>query len=139
MLIRTAREGSSVAGAPRPLLAGFVSGNARVAAGFACSANLAARAGIPQLVLPQASDQYQWADRVLKTGLGPRGVDMNRMKPHKLSTAIAQLVQREDFAVNARALGDRVRGIDGPRNAVALFERIKGGLEARRPLGVGAR
>ena len=98
--------------------------------------HLAARAGIPQLVLPQASDQYQWADRISKAGLGPRGVDMNRMKVRKLSAAIEQLVQRDDYAVNASALGDRVRGIDGPRNAVALFERIKGGFETRRPVGV---
>jgi UDP:flavonoid glycosyltransferase YjiC (YdhE family) len=98
--------------------------------------HLAARAGIPQLVLPQASDQYQWADRISTAGLGPKGVDMNRMRPHKLSAAIAQLVQREDYAVNANALGDRVRGIDGPKNAVALFERIKGGLEAGKPVRV---
>jgi hypothetical protein len=58
------------------------------------------------------------------------------MRPHKLSAAIAQLVQREDYAVNANALGDRVRGIDGPKNAVALFERIKGGLEAGKPVRV---
>jgi len=92
--------------------------------------HLAARAGIPQLVLPQASDQYQWADRISKAGLGPRGVDMNRLKLHKLSTAIAQLTQREDYVENASALGDRVRGIDGSKNALALFERIKGSLGA---------
>jgi vancomycin aglycone glucosyltransferase len=101
--------------------------------------HLAARAGIPQLVLPQASDQYQWADRISKAGLGPRGVDMNRMKPRKLSAAIAELVQREDYAVSAKALGDRVRGIDGPKNAVALFERIKGGLAPRKPVSIALR
>ncbi len=98
--------------------------------------HLAARAGIPQLVLPQASDQYQWADRVSKAGLGPKGVDMNRLKPHKLSAAIAKLVSREDYAVNANELADRVCAIDGPKNAVALFERIKGGLEARKRVSI---
>lgn len=93
--------------------------------------HLAARAGVPQLVLPQASDQYQWADRVARLGLGPKGVDMNRMKGHKLSAAIEQLVQREDFDQNATAFAERVRGIDGPKNAVALFERIKAGFEPR--------
>jgi len=87
--------------------------------------HLAAQAGIPQLVLPQASDQYLWSDRVSKLGLGPKGVDMNRLKPRKLSAAIAELTSRTEYAANARALADRVRGIDGPKNAVRLFERIK--------------
>ena len=87
--------------------------------------HLAARAGIPQLILPQASDQYQWARAVSKRGLGPKGVDMNRMKPKKLSAAIAQLTSRTEYAANARALADRVRDIDGPKNALRLFERIK--------------
>ena len=100
--------------------------------------HLAARAGVPQLVLPQASDQYQWADRVANLGLGPKGVDMNRMRPRKLSAAVEQLVKREDFTRNAKVFAERVRGIDGPKNAVALFERIKGGLEPRKPLRVSA-
>ena len=93
--------------------------------------HLAARAGVPQLVLPQASDQYQWADRVARLGLGPKEVDMNRLKSHKLAAAFGQLVQREEFALNASEFADRVREIDGPKNAVALFERIKGGFEPR--------
>jgi len=86
--------------------------------------HLAAQAGIPQLVLPQASDQYQWADIVAKNGLGPKGVDMNRMKSKKLSAAIAQLTQRQEYESNARALGERVKGIDGAKNALELFERL---------------
>jgi vancomycin aglycone glucosyltransferase len=98
--------------------------------------HMAARAGIPQLVMPQASDQYQWAHRVATLGLGPKGVDMNRLKPRKLTRAIAELVQREDYARNARALSERVKDIDGPRNAVALFERIKKGFDPRAPVSV---
>ena len=90
--------------------------------------HLAAQAGIPQLVLPQASDQYLWAHVVWKNELGPRGVDMNRMKRNKLSAAIERLVRNEDYESNARALGERVRGMDGAKNAVRLFEKIKGRL-----------
>jgi UDP:flavonoid glycosyltransferase YjiC (YdhE family) len=93
--------------------------------------HLAAQAGIPQLVLPQASDQYLWADVVAKNGLGPKGVDMNRMNSRKLSRAIEQLTSRPEYESNARALGQRVSGIDGARNAVALVERIKGHLEKK--------
>ena len=90
--------------------------------------HLAAQAGIPQLILPQASDQYLWADVVRKNGLGPRGVDMNRMQPAKLSAAIAQLAQTEGYEANARALGERVRGIDGAKNAVRVFGKLQSRL-----------
>jgi sterol 3beta-glucosyltransferase len=97
--------------------------------------HLAAQAGIPQLVLPQASDQYLWGDRVMKAGLGPKWVDMNRLDARKLAQAISQLTERADFAENARAFGERVRGIDGARNAVQLFQRLEGGLRRRTTVG----
>jgi len=98
--------------------------------------HLAAQAGVPQLVLPQASDQYLWADRVKKAGLGPGGVDMNRLSTKKLSKGIEAVISRQEYEINARALGERVRGIDGAKNAVALFERIKGGLQSRTTLSM---
>ena len=93
--------------------------------------HLAAQAGIPQLVLPQASDQYLWANVVWKNALGPRGVDMNRMKSRKLSAAIEQLTQNPEYESNAQALAERVSGIDGAKNAVRLFEKL---LQSRLPV-----
>jgi sterol 3beta-glucosyltransferase len=109
--------------------------------------HLAAQAGIPQLVLPQASDQYLWANVVWKNKLGPRGVDMNRMKSKKLSAAIAQLTQSPEYESNARRLAERVSGIDGAKNAVRLFEQLQGSLSVKsasapgylRSVGRGAR
>jgi sterol 3beta-glucosyltransferase len=93
--------------------------------------HLAAQAGIPQLVLPQASDQYLWANVVWKNRLGPPGVDMNRLKRSKLSAAIQQLTQHREYESNARALADRVDAIDGAKNAVRLFERLRSRLPAK--------
>ncbi len=98
--------------------------------------HLAAQAGIPQLVLPQASDQYLWANVVRSKGLGPKGVDMNRMRAAKLSAAIEQLTGRAEYESNARELAQRVRGIDGARNALRLFERLESGLRERRILSL---
>jgi len=98
--------------------------------------HLAARAGIPQLVLPQANDQYLWSDILSKRGLGPKGVDMNRMKPRKLSAAIEQLTGRHEYESNARALAQRVAGIDGARNAVRLFETLEGRIQAEKRLSL---
>ena len=94
--------------------------------------HLAAQAGIPQLVLPQASDQYQWAERIRRCGLGPRFVDMNRLKARKLSAAIEDLAGRASYARNARAFAERVAGIDGTKNALRLFEEIQGRLPERK-------
>jgi sterol 3beta-glucosyltransferase len=94
--------------------------------------HLAAQAGVPQCVLPQASDQYLWADVVAKNGLGPKGVDMNRMTTRKLSTAIEQLTGRQEYETNAQALAQRVKGIDGAKNALRLFERLKSRLESEK-------
>ena len=98
--------------------------------------HLAAQAGVPQLVLPQASDQYLWADRLSKLGLGPRGVDMNRLNPSKLSAAIEDLTLRQEYESNARALAQRVSEIDGAENAVSLFERIEHRLRPGKRLSV---
>jgi UDP:flavonoid glycosyltransferase YjiC (YdhE family) len=100
--------------------------------------HLAAQAGIPQLVLPQASDQYLWAERVRKCGLGPKGVDINRLTSKKLSAGIEELITRQDYEVNARALAERVSGIDGAKNALQLFERLEGGLEGKKSFGMSA-
>ncbi len=96
--------------------------------------HLAARAGLPQLILPQASDQYLWADIVARQGLGPRGVDMNRLRPRKLAAAIAALAGCEGYREQARALSERVAGVDGVANALRLFERLEGRLRSRKSL-----
>jgi len=93
--------------------------------------HLAAQAGIAQLVVPQASDQYLWAHVVRKNGLGPRGVDMNRITRKKLGAALEQLTRNEGYEVAARALGERVREIDGAKNAVRLFQKLEGRLLGR--------
>jgi UDP:flavonoid glycosyltransferase YjiC (YdhE family) len=99
--------------------------------------HLATQAGIPQVVLPQASDQYFWGERLVRLGLGPKWVDMNRLKLPKLRTAIEQLATREDFEINARALAEEVRGIDGPKNAVRLFQQIEGRLQKKTTVATG--
>jgi UDP:flavonoid glycosyltransferase YjiC (YdhE family) len=103
--------------------------------GSGITTHMAARAGIPQLVVAQASDQYLWGDMVTKRRLGPKWVDMNRLSAKKLGTAIEQLTTREEYAANARALEERVRDIDGVTNAIALFERLKDDLVPQNQLG----
>ena len=101
--------------------------------------HLAARAGIPQLILPQASDQYLWGDIIARKGLGPKWVDMNRMNQKKLSVAIERLTQRPEYEANAQALAERVSGIDGAKNALRQFERLEGRLEGQTKVSMAGR
>ena len=94
--------------------------------------NMATQAGIPQIVAAQASDQYTWRQIVYKRGLGPKGIDMNRLRPRDVSRAIEAAVSNPSYAENARALADRVRGMQGQKNAVEDFDRIEPGLKSRR-------
>jgi sterol 3beta-glucosyltransferase len=98
--------------------------------------HLAAQAGIPQLVIPQASDQFLWAHRIAQTNLGPKGLHMNRLNAKKLSLAIERLTGGQEYEANARAFAHRVRGIDGAKNAVRLFERLQGRLQAQTKLSM---
>jgi len=100
------------------------------------STHLAAQAGIPQLALPQASDQYLWANVIWKNELGPGGVDMNRMKPRKLSAAIERMTHEPAYETSARGLAQRVRGIDGAANAVELFGRLESRLLGKHAVSV---
>jgi UDP:flavonoid glycosyltransferase YjiC (YdhE family) len=61
---------------------------------------------------------------------------MNRMKTRKLSSAIEQLTQRQEYESNARAFGQRVSEIDGAKNALRLFERLEGRLQAKKSLSM---
>lgn len=69
----------------------------------------AARAGVPQLVMPHVLDQFYWARRVERLGLGPPAVRRRDFTPERLADALAELADNEVLAERARDLGERLR------------------------------
>jgi UDP:flavonoid glycosyltransferase YjiC (YdhE family) len=69
----------------------------------------AARAGVPQLVMPHVLDQFYWARRVSQLGLGPPPVRRRDFTPERLAEAMAELAENEVLAERARELGERLR------------------------------
>jgi vancomycin aglycone glucosyltransferase len=77
--------------------------------GGAGTTTVAARAGVPQVVVPHLADQFYWADRVFANGLGPVGIPRHRLTAERLTTALAGLRDNELVAERAAEFGERVR------------------------------
>src|SRR5919198_2928743 len=56
--------------------------------GGAGTTHAAARAGVPQVVMPQLLDQHYWAHRVHRMGIGPRPVPRHAKHPALLASAV---------------------------------------------------
>lgn len=90
--------------------------------GGAGTTQTAARAGVPQLVVPHAADQHYWAHRVQKLGLGPPPIPSTRLTRDTLAAGLAHLGKEHGFQHRARALGERLRAVDGVDRAIRYLE-----------------
>jgi sterol 3beta-glucosyltransferase len=79
------------------------------------------RAGIPNIVVPHTADQPFWGRCIHEIGAGPKPVLVKNLSVENLVRAI---VEAESKAVRerAQAIGQRIRGEDGVRQAAALIE-----------------
>jgi vancomycin aglycone glucosyltransferase len=82
----------------------------------------AARAGVPQVVVPHWLDQYNWAYRVHLLGVGPRPVFRHRLSAQRLGGALAACLSDEAIRTRARQLAGALAGDDGVARAVAYLE-----------------
>ena len=88
--------------------------------GGAGTTHTAARAGIPQVILPFGADQYFWANRVAAQGAAPRFTGRS-------AAAIANMIafaQRDSTRSNARRLGEAMAREDGVGTAVSTLETL---------------
>jgi UDP:flavonoid glycosyltransferase YjiC (YdhE family) len=87
-----------------------------------------ARAGIPQLLVPHAFDQFMFAHHVHQRGLGPRPFPKRALTVDRLAEGLRALVSDESTRERARAAGERIRAREPLRAAVSWLE---GALAAR--------
>jgi len=85
------------------------------------------RAGVPSVIIPFFGDQPFWGQRVFELGVGPRMIPRKRLSAERLAAAIEVATSDEGMRTRAKAVGERIRGEDGVRKAVAVFERYIGG------------
>lgn len=90
----------------------------------------AARAGVPQVVVPHLLDQFYWAARVEKLGIGTSGPSIDRLGVRGLVQAIHSALDPE-VQRRARELGHVLRSGDGLGEALKAIDGWTG--RAHRP------
>lgn len=84
----------------------------------------AARAGVPQLVVPHFGDQPYWGRRVSRLGIGPAPVPRRDLDADRLTTAITRLTGDENLRARAELVGTQIRAEDGVGTAVETIRRL---------------
>jgi vancomycin aglycone glucosyltransferase len=77
--------------------------------GGAGTTTTAARAGVPQVVVPHVLDQFYWATRVSGLGIGVAVGRPRRLRPAALAEAIDAVADNELVTERARELATRLR------------------------------
>lgn len=81
----------------------------------------AARAGVPQIVIPHLFDQPYWAARVHALGVAPPPLP-KKLRAAQLAAAIRTAQSDPDLARTARQLGEKLRASDGARVTVQFLQ-----------------
>ncbi len=77
--------------------------------GGAGTTTTAARAGVPQIVVPHIADQFYWARRVEHLGIAAPGVTRRGLDATQLAAALEMILDNEVIAERASELGARLR------------------------------
>lgn len=93
--------------------------------GGAGTTTTAARAGAPQILVPHVLDQFHWAHRVSRLGLGPPALPRRGLDAPRLAQAIRETLDHEVIGERAAEVGVRLRAAlrARPHPADALFAR----------------
>ena len=113
-----------IEGAPHSLL--FPRTAAVVHHGGAGTTAAAARAGVPQIIVPHIFDQFYWGKRVHQLGLGPRPIPQSRLTPQLLEKALHECLNNDVYARNAASLAGKLSQSDGVGRTIKYIESTFG-------------
>jgi UDP:flavonoid glycosyltransferase YjiC (YdhE family) len=93
--------------------------------GGAGTTTAAARAGVPQVLLPHILDQYYWAHRVEALGLGPRAPSVELVSADVLSDCISRAVNDPKIRERVNRLARAVAARNGVSKAALHLETLR--------------
>ena len=77
--------------------------------GGAGTTTTAARAGVPQLVVPHIADQFYWSNRAMQLGIAAPGIARKRLDAPRLAATLEAILDNEIVTERAGELGIRLR------------------------------
>ena len=92
--------------------------------GGAGTTTAAARAGVPQVILPHILDQFYWAQRIEVLGLGPRALPVELITADILADRLDAALNDAGIRKRAAALGPAMAARNGSHAAVDHIERL---------------
>ena len=97
--------------------------------GGAGTTSAVARAGVPQVVLPHLLDQYYWASRIQRLGLGPRSLPVDVVTADVLAERLDRALHDDAIRTRASELGPVIAERNGVPEAIGYLEELVGGRE----------
>jgi vancomycin aglycone glucosyltransferase len=93
--------------------------------GGAGTTTMAARAGVPQILIPHLLDQFYWSSRVTQLGLGPPHLPRTRLTGARLAETLAAIRDNDVLRERAQDVGSRLRecALTLPDAAAGLLPR----------------
>lgn len=85
-----------------------------------------ALAGVPQVMVPHIFDQFYWADRVERLGLGPAALPKH-FRTAELVRALRFALEDTATQERAKRMGSRLSSYSGADRAVVLLEKLVAG------------
>lgn len=82
----------------------------------------AARAGVPQIIVPHLADQFYWARQIPNLGIGPVSISRSRLTSGRLAAAINEAVSSETMRRRAKEIGEILQKQDSLTQAVKTLE-----------------
>ena len=81
----------------------------------------AARAGIPQVILPHLLDQFPWSARLARRGLAPRPLCFRNLTSQGLALRMREALEDPAMRATAADLARKLAGRNGAEQAAALL------------------
>jgi vancomycin aglycone glucosyltransferase len=92
--------------------------------GGAGTTTAAARAGVTQVVLPHILDQYYWASRVDRLGLGPRSLPADLVNADILAGQLDRALNDREMRDRAKEFGRTIASRNGVPDAIDYLEQL---------------